>query len=138
MRASNREVMEIRRLTGVYNARGTLAGELAHVLGRLSGRAHCGLCDITHGLRLHERADWREQRGQLTVPFEAVHLDERSSEIARACPAAPCVLAHTDGGLVALLGPAEIDACTGSGEALIAAITRAASARGLTFGPAGG
>jgi hypothetical protein len=30
---------EIRRLTRVYNARGTLAGELAYMLGKLSGRA---------------------------------------------------------------------------------------------------
>jgi hypothetical protein len=37
---------DIRRLTGVYNARGTLAGEFVYVLGKLSGRAHCGLCDI--------------------------------------------------------------------------------------------
>jgi hypothetical protein len=124
---------DIRRLTCVYNARGTLAGELVYVLGKLSGRAHCGLCDITHGLRLRERVDWREQRARLPVPFEAIHLDERSSAIARACPATPCVLAHTDEGPVPLLGPAEIDACAGSGEALVAAIDRAASARGLTL-----
>jgi hypothetical protein len=124
----------VRRLTGVYNARGTLAGELAYVLGKLTGRAHCGLCDITQGLRVRERAEWREQRARLAVPFDTVHLDERPPEVARACPALPCVVAHADDGVVALLGPAEIDACAGSAEALLAAVERAAHARGLTFG----
>lgn len=125
--------MTICNLIGVYNARGTLAGELAYVLGKLSGRAHCGLCDITHGLRLRERAHWREQRTWLPVPFETVHLNERSLELALACPAAPCVLARTDDGLVSLLGPEEIDACAGSGEALLAAVEQAAGMRGLAF-----
>ena len=123
----------IRKLTGIYNARGTVAGELAYLLGKLSGRTHCGLCDITHGLRLRERQDWREQRARLPVPFEAVHLDERSVEVGHACPVAPCVVAHTDDGLVPLLAPTDIDACAGSGEALVAAIGRAAREHGLTF-----
>jgi hypothetical protein len=133
MLASHALVTSIRKLTGVYNARGTVAGELAYLLGKLSGRSHCGLCDITHGLRLRERQEWREQRVRLRVPFEAVHLDERSHAVGRVCPLAPCVVAHTDVGLVPLLAPAEIDACAGSGEALVAAIGRAASERGLTF-----
>jgi hypothetical protein len=127
--------MLIRSLTGVYNARGTVAGELAYVVGKLSGRAHCGLCDITHGLRLRERPDWQEQRARLPVPFKAVHLDERSDEVARACPLAPCVVAHTDDRLVPLLAPADMDACAGSGEALVAAIGRGARERGLRFAP---
>jgi hypothetical protein len=126
-------VPTIHKLTGVYNARGTLAGELAYIVGRLSGRAHCGLCDITHGLRLRERSDWRMERRRLSVPFETIHLDERTPDVARACPAAPCVLAHTDDGVVPLLGPAEIDGLAGSPEALITAVERAAAARGSTF-----
>ena len=68
----------IRKLTGVYNARGTFTGELSYVLGRIAGRTHCGLCDVTHGFRLRERPEWRRERKRLPVAFEAVHLDERS------------------------------------------------------------
>jgi hypothetical protein len=47
----------IARLIGVYNAEGSLRGELAYLLGKLTGRAHCALCDITHGaLRRHGHA----------------------------------------------------------------------------------
>lgn len=126
-------VTTIRKLTGIYNARGTVGGELAYALGKLTGRAHCGLCDITHGLRLRERPEWREQRARLPVPFETVHLDERTPELERSCPAAPCVVADTDDGVVALLGPAELDACGGRPEALVAAVEEAAAARGLSF-----
>jgi hypothetical protein len=122
--------MAFRRLTGVYNARGTLAGELAYAVGKLVGRAHCGLCDVTHGLRLRERADFRTSRARLPAPLELVHLDEQTAEVAAACPAPPCVVAHTDEGVVQLLGPREIDACAGSPDAFVAAVNRALAERG--------
>jgi hypothetical protein len=49
---------KIRRLVGVYNANGSVGGELAYFIGARLGRAHCALCDITHGL-VRERATWK-------------------------------------------------------------------------------
>ena len=40
---------QIVRLIGVYDANGTLSGELAYWIGARLGRRHCSLCDITHG-----------------------------------------------------------------------------------------
>jgi len=48
----------VRELIGVYDADGTLLGEARYWIGARLGRAHCALCDITHGL-FTERADWR-------------------------------------------------------------------------------
>jgi hypothetical protein len=121
--------MTVRRLTGVYNARGTLGGELAYALGKLLGRAHCGLCDVTHGWRLRQRPEWRSSSAGLPVPLELVHIDEQTPEVAAACPIPPCVVAHTDAGAVQLLGPSEIDACAGSPDAFVAAVKRALAAR---------
>jgi hypothetical protein len=118
-------------LVGVYNARGGLAGELAYVLGKLTGRAHCGLCDVTHGTRLRGKPEWRRCAASLPASFETVHLDERDAELA-SLPA-PCVAARTDEGLVLLLGPAEIDACRGSPPALVAALLDAARSQGLAW-----
>lgn len=95
---------------------------------------HCGLCDVTHGLHVRERQEWRERRSSLGVPFTAYHLDDRPADVAAACPEAPCVVAHTDGGIVPLLDPAAIDACAGSPDALVAAVRAAAGERGLTLG----
>lgn len=37
-------------VVGVYDADHTLAGEVAYVVGKLLGRRHCALCDVTHPL----------------------------------------------------------------------------------------
>jgi hypothetical protein len=118
------------RLTGVYNAEGSVLGELRYLAGRATGRAHCALCDITHGA-LREKSAWRDARSELPLAFEAVHLDERSdAERAASEGRTPCVLIHTaDGRIELLLGPDELDRCAGSPQALVAAIERALAQR---------
>ncbi|HMS62771.1 MAG TPA: hypothetical protein PKD63_10860 [Solirubrobacteraceae bacterium] len=126
----------VTRLTGVYHADGSLLGELRYVAGTLVGRAHCSLCDITHG-RVREKARWRAERERLPVPFTAVHLDERSpAEAAASDGRTPCVLAHTDAGIELLLGPAELSACDKDPATLVAAIETALAARDSDRGPA--
>jgi hypothetical protein len=115
----------ITRLTGVYHADGSLLGELRYVIGSRLGRAHCSLCDITHGA-LREKAAWRAERDRLPVPFAAVHLDERTPEERAASDGrTPCVLAHSPDGIHVLLGPDELEACGGDPAALATAIERA-------------
>ena len=119
----------ITELTGVYHADGTVIGELRYWIGARLGRAHCALCDITHG-SVREKAAWREVRGQLPVPFRAVHLDERSAAEAAASEGrTPCVLAHTEAGVELLLGPAELDACAGDPARLVAEIRQSLAGR---------
>lgn len=125
----------VRRLTGVYDADGSLRGELAYVVGRALGRRHCSLCDITHG-RVREKEAWRACRDGLPVPFETVHLDERSAEVRVASDgSAPCVLAHTDTGLSVLVGAAALEACGGDPQRLVDLLEAAVVARGLSWAP---
>ncbi len=119
------------RLVGVYNANGTLGGELAYFVGARLGRAHCALCDITHGL-LHERPEWRACRTNLAVPFDTYHRNDQPRAVrAAAAGVAPVVLVETTTELLVLLGPEELRTCSGSVEALTDAIERAVEARGL-------
>jgi hypothetical protein len=69
------------------------------------------------------------------VPFEAVHLDERSPEVAAASgEQTPCVVALVGGAdFELLLGPEQLEACRAEPAALAAAITSAAESRGLRF-----
>jgi hypothetical protein len=115
----------IRRLVGVYNANGTVRGELAYWIGARLGTAHCALCDITHGT-IRERDDWKTCRATLAVPFNTYHLNDQPDEI-RALNAgtAPIVIADTDHGPKVLLGANELAACDGSPEQLLAAIDHA-------------
>jgi hypothetical protein len=127
-------VTAIERLTGVYHADGGLAGELRYGLGKLLGRAHCSLCDLTHGV-VREREEWRALVRRLGVPVALVHLNERDEDIVRLSDGCtPCVIGHTDSGLRLLLGPAELDACAGDLAAFEQRLRQATELAGLSFG----
>ena len=99
------EQRPIDALIGVYNADGGIAGELRYIAAKLTGRAHCALCDLTHR-GLSRRADWNETCARLATPFELVHLNERTAALRRASEGSvPCVLAQVGDELVHLLGP---------------------------------
>jgi hypothetical protein len=122
------------RLVGVYDAEGTLRGELSYWVGARMGRAHCALCDVTHGL-LRERSDWRACRDAMPVPFDTYHRDDQPSAVRDAAQGdAPVVLAETAVGYVVLLGPAQLEACSGSVASFSAALDRAVAGAGLSVG----
>ena len=122
------------RLVGVYDAEGTLRGELSYWVGARLGRAHCSLCDITHGL-LRERADWRDCKDAMAVPFVTYHRDDQPTAVRDAAEGvAPVVLAETAVGHVVLLTPEQLERCAGSVAAFSAALDRALTAAGLVTG----
>lgn len=120
-------------LVGVYNADGTIRGELAYWVGKRLGRAHCALCDITHG-SVKERPEWKRCRDGLPVPFDTYHRDDQP-ESTRELTAAnlPAVIAVTDDGPVLLLGPAELESIGASPERLVDAIECAAEHQDLDW-----
>ena len=123
----------IRGLVGVYNAKGTRRGEALYILSKLIGREGCPLCEITH-IGLARRPEFDQACSSVGVPFELVHLDERSADILRASgERAPCILARTDAGIVPLLDGDEIAACDHSPDTLLRAMRAAAEARGLRW-----
>ena len=119
---------DVIRLIGVYDADGTVLGELSYFLRARVGRAHCALCDITHG-RVRERADWRACRDELPVPFVTYHRDDQPDEVrAAASGIAPVVLAESDSGFRVVAGPDDLEACAGSPERLVAILRASISA----------
>jgi hypothetical protein len=123
----------IERLVGVYDADGTVRGELSYWLQARVGRAHCALCDITHGL-VRMKSEWRDARASLPVEFETFHRDDQPDAIrAGTGDAAPVVVAVTDSGVVILLGPDEVEACAGSPTRLVEAVRDAVSREHLQW-----
>lgn len=123
----------IERLVGVYHAEGTLRGELAYWVGARLGRAHCALCDITHGL-VRERSDWRACRDGLPVAFDTYHLDDQPGDVRDFLDGrSPAVVAETGGGLFLLLDAGELEQCHGSPEELERRLMQAASSAGLRW-----
>jgi hypothetical protein len=130
------EVADARRilgLVGVFDAEGTLRGELTYWVGARLGRAHCALCSITHGT-FRERDDWRLCRAGLPVPFATFHRDDQPTAVRDLLGThLPAVVAVTEAAHVLLVGPDALDACHGSPEALVDALTTAAASAGLTW-----
>lgn len=123
----------VRRLIGVYDADSSVRGELSYFIGARLGRAHCALCDITHGL-VRERAAWKSYRESLPVPFDAYHRDDQADNVRAAHEdRAPVVLAATDNGFVVLLGPDALATCAGSVEQLSYAVDAAVTRARLTW-----
>jgi hypothetical protein len=123
----------VTRLTGVYHADGGVRGELAYVVGKVRGTAHCGLCDITHrGVR--RKRDWEEFVSGLPVPFDTVHLNDRPEAVRQVSEGqTPCVVAHTDAGLSVLVPSAELDRLGGDVDAFSRALAAALEANGLAL-----
>lgn len=127
------QLTHIVRLIGVYDADGSVRGELAYWIGARLGRAHCSLCEITHGL-VRERADWKKCRAGLAVPFDTYHRDEQPDAVRVAtADIVPAVIAETQQGFSPLLGPADLDRCGGSVDQLFGAIERAVQRLGLAW-----
>lgn len=124
----------ITRLIGVYDADGTLRGEVAYWIGARLGRRHCALCDITHGL-FSPKSEWRQCREGLPIPFDTFHLDDQPDDVRAALAGtAPAVVARTaDGRTLALVGPTELEACGGSVDHLMETIEQAAHRAGLVW-----
>jgi len=119
------------RLIGVYHADGSLLGELRYWVGARLGRAHCALCDVTHGL-VRTKPDWTAARARLGVPFDTVHLDERDPDLVEVTDGrTPCVVAETPDGVELVLGPGDLARCDGSVEALLGSLGGALHGRGM-------
>jgi hypothetical protein len=116
----------VTQLIGVYDADGSLRGELSYWIGARIGRRHCSLCEITHGI-VRERKDWIECRDGIDVPFVTLHRDEVAPDVLKvSSDGLPSVVAITHDGAILLLGPADIGKCSGSPVALINAVSESA------------
>lgn len=125
----------VTRLVGVYDADGGLLGEASYVVGKIAGRRHCALCDITHSA-VRRRREWTAYAESLPVPFDVVHRNERTPVVEQVSRGhEPCVVAEReDGTAVILLGADELESAadvTGMARALESAMTR----EGLAFDP---
>lgn len=122
---------QLLHLIGVYNADGSLAGELRYFIGRTRGTTHCELCDVTHG-RLRKKRDFSALQTSFPVPLELLHLDEQPDDIAAVTDGrTPCVLAATPSGYRVILTTDDLARCHGDVQRFETALTRAVRSQNL-------
>ncbi|UFN46329.1 hypothetical protein [Nocardioides okcheonensis] len=116
--------MTVSELVGVYDAEGSLMGELSYAWGKVRGTRHCGLCDITHA-RVRRKPEWDAMVARLPVPIRVLHLDELDDDLraAVARTGAPVLLARDAGGdWREAMGAGALDDLGGSVHAFDAAV----------------
>ena len=113
----------------IYDADGTVTGEVVYMVKKLLGLGHCAACDITHGAR-REKPEFTQLKRVWPVPVRNIHRDEMDARMRRAVAARlPCVVARTDAADARVLGPDALDRCRGDvvafAHAVLAAVQRA-------------
>tara|TARA_B100000287_G_scaffold133360_1_gene125391 strand:- start:4017 stop:4376 length:360 start_codon:yes stop_codon:yes gene_type:complete len=101
------------KLIGIYNAKGSLIGELQYFFGKIRGTAHCALCDITHG-KLKEKKDFKQCKQDLEIPLELLHLDELEPELEKFANEAPCIIGKNEEEFVLIIDSDELEKCKSS------------------------
>ena len=69
------------KIIGIYNANGSLLGEMRYVFDKVFFKKHCALCDITHGMSYKAKSTWLEQVERFPIPIETLHLDEINENV---------------------------------------------------------
>ena len=106
------------KYAGIYNADGTLLGEIAYVVRKYTGRGHCELCDITHGT-LRRKPEWDAACERAGLDIDLLHRDEASDEQLHAAGDLPAVVADSGDGWRLVAGPAELARCESSPERFV-------------------
>ena len=78
----------------IYNAEGSIFGEIRYLYNKYIKDIKCSMCDITHN-SLSEKSEWRNKCKEFPVKIECLHLDELPIEIKDIVKdKAPCVVAQ--------------------------------------------
>lgn len=100
----------------MYDADGGAFGGARYLVGHLLGTTDCPLCAITRA-PLRPKPEWDALVDALDLPLTVVHRNQVpfwAREAARSVEL-PVILARSsDGHVIDLLGPTELEACGGS------------------------
>lgn len=99
------------KLFAIYDADGTLRGELAYLWGKCTGRAECALCDLSHGWNPRGRRAWRQREG-LTASVRWIHRDEVPDHLLpHVIGQLPCVVVDRHDQIEILISRETLQAC---------------------------
>ncbi len=107
----------MQKIIGIYNANGSLLGEMRYVFDKVFLKKHCALCDITHGISYKAKTTWLEQVERFPIPIKTLHLDEISDDIRQVvADKVPCVVMVKDDSIDIVMNNEELQACDSNPE----------------------
>jgi hypothetical protein len=100
-------------LYAIYDADGSLAGELRYLIDKFLGRADCALCDLSHGWHPAGKRAWRQQQGA-TTQLSWLHRDEVPHHVlVHVSGSLPCIAMDTNGRVDILISKDQLAQCDG-------------------------
>ena len=100
-------------LYAIYDADGSLAGELRYLVDKFLGRANCALCDLSHGWHPAGKRAWRQRQGAATQ-LSWLHRDEVPHHVlAHVSESLPCIAMDTNGCVDILISKDQLARCEG-------------------------
>lgn len=104
---------QILSLHVIYDADGTLTGEVVYYLRKTLGLGHCSACDITHGARC-EKQEFTLFKQRMPVPVRNIHRDEMDARMRLVAQGRlPCVVARTEERDVVVVDRHGLERCNG-------------------------
>jgi len=102
-----------RQFFAIYNADGSLSGEIRYLLGKLSGASECALCELSHGWNPLGREVWRQSKEALSQ-LVWLHRDEQPDALrAFSEGLLPAVIMEEASGFKILMDAACLRTCAG-------------------------
>ena len=97
----------------IYNAKGSIIGELKYLLLKYFYGFKCSMCEITHN-SFSEKKEWGNQISQSSYTIKAVHLDEQSDDLYQfSIGKAPCVVGENSKGFKLIFTSDELNSFKG-------------------------
>jgi len=112
------------QVVGIYNADGSVTGELAYAAAKLTGRGSCELCDITHGWNPFGRREYKTAVQQSGLDITFIHRDEALPEQLAAAGQLPSIITLGDDGWENIMTPSDLAAFKAVPGELIAEVER--------------
>ena len=106
-------------VVGIYNADGSVTGEIAYAASKLTRRGSCELCDVTHGWNPFGRREWKTALQQSDLDITFIHRDEALPEQLAAAGQLPSIIALSDDSWHVIMSANDIRQCNKSAEQLI-------------------
>ena len=100
-------------LYAIYDADGSLVGELRYLVDKFLGRADCALCDLSHGWHPAGKRAWRQRQGA-TTQLSWLHRDEVPPHVlTQVSESLPCIAMDTNGRVDILICKDQLAGCDG-------------------------
>ena len=118
----------MRQIVGIYNADGSIGGELSYALAKLTRRGSCELCDVTHGWNPLGKRSWKAAVERCSLDMKFIHRDEALPDQLSAAGQLPAVVMSSHDGWRVLMTNSEFAIFKSDPGELIVEIERRAAA----------